>query len=314
MRILFCGSGSFAVPVLRAVLATGHEVAGIVTAPARPAGRGGRLRPTPVFEAAGAAGLEATECEDINAADVVEGFRSLDLEAICVADFGQMIRRAVRDTASVDTFNLHASLLPALRGAAPVNWAIIRGHKRTGVTTFSLVDEMDAGGIYVQAAAEIAPDETAVELKARLAEIGVQAVVETLDMLASGTGRPREQDHSQATAAPLMTKADGQVDFAADAQTVRNRIHGTWAWPGARAVLRRAAGHDVDVVLARAAAEAGPAGEPGRLDEQLRVETGGGRLRVLEVTPAGKRLMSWRDFVNGYHPAGGDSFVPAEGR
>ena len=312
MRILFCGSGEFAVPSLRAVMATDHELAGVVTQPARPAGRGGGLRPTPVFAAAAAAELDTTTCDDINAPAVVRRIGALKLDAICVVDFGQMIRQSVRATAAA-AFNLHASLLPALRGAAPVNWAIIRGHSRTGVTTFRLVDEMDAGPIYVQTAADIRPGATAGELKARLADLGARAVVETLDVLSAGGPAPSEQDHTRATRAPRMTKADGLVDFAADARTARNLIHGTWPWPGARALLLRAAGPDVDVVLARAAAEAGPPGRPGRLDDQLRIETGGGRLEVLEIKPAGKRLMGWRDFVNGYSPAGGDRFVRPEG-
>jgi len=206
MRILFCGSGEFAVPSLRAVMATDHELAGVVTKPARPAGRGGGLRPTPVFAAAAAAGLDTTTCDDINAPAVVRRISALKLDAICVVDFGQMIGQAVRATAAA-AFNLHASLLPALRGAAPVNWAIIRGHSRTGVTTFRLVDEMDAGPIYVQTAADIRPGTTAGELKARLADIGARAVVETLGVLSAGGPDPSEQDHTRATRAPRMTKA-----------------------------------------------------------------------------------------------------------
>ena len=253
---------------------------------------------------------------------VIGGFFSPSVKAIqaakpdvlCVVDFGQMIGRAVRELAPHQTFNLHGSILPALRGAAPINWAIINGDPRTGLTTFRVVGPMDAGPIYLTCETDIRPDETAEDLKARLAALGAQLVCETLDLLASGQAQPREQDHSLKTLAPKLTKADGQLDFATDAASIRNRIHGTWPWPGGQTRLQRACGKTVDVVIARAAATEGDAGQdaPGAFTDDLTVQTGQGRLAIAEIKPAGKKLMPFADFVNGYRVAPGDRFVTIE--
>lgn len=310
MRVVFCGSGDFAVPSLKAISGGDHEVVAVITQPPRQAGRGRRLRPTAVAEAARRSGLDVTECEDVNAGGIVAFLRGLRPEAICVVDFGQFIRSAARGAAGLGAFNLHGSLLPELRGAAPVNWAIIRGYKRTGVTTFSLVDRMDAGGIYLQADTQIDPGQTTCDLAARLGRIGADVVCQTLGLLAGGNTQTRDQDESLATFAPRLTKADGAIDFSADAGTVRNLIHGTWPWPGGRAIVKRAEGPDVNVVIARAeATDDEPQGEPGCLDKDLMVATGRGRLRIVEIQPAGKRLMTWRDFVNGYRLSEGDHMV-----
>ena len=310
MKVVFCGSGSFAVPSLKALLASAHEVVGIITQPARPAGRGGHLRPTPVTQAAEQAGRQAIQCPDINSLEGVETVAGLGGEVIAVADFGQLIRRPVRKLPPAGAFNLHASLLPELRGAAPINWAIIRGYKTTGVTSFRLVAQMDAGDIYLQQAAPIDPAETAEELRSRLAEIGAAVMVQTVDLLVGGQARPRKQDESKATLAPLLSKSDGLLDWSADAETIRNRVHGTWPWPGARTCLRRGDGREVDVLLARALVADGPArGPAGQIDGEGAVATGSGRLRILEIQPAGKRVMTWRDFVNGYRAKEGEAFI-----
>lgn len=310
MRVIFCGSGDFAVPSLRAISAGDHEVVAVITQPPRKAGRGRKLRGTPAAAAAKELNLSVRECQDINAAQMLTFLRGLRPDVICVADFGQFIRSAARGVAGLGAFNLHGSLLPELRGAAPVNWAVIRGHKRTGLTTFSLVDRMDAGGIYLQAEVEIDPDETADQLGARLAHIGASVVCQTLGLLAGGNTETRDQDESLATLAPRLTKADGAIDFSSDARTVRNLIHGTWPWPGGRAIVKRAEGPGVNVVIARVeATDDVPQGEPGRLNNDLMVATGRGRLRIVEIQPAGKRLMTWRDFVNGYRLSEGDHMV-----
>jgi methionyl-tRNA formyltransferase len=230
-----------------------------------------------------------------------------------VVDFGQMIRRAARRAVGV-AFNLHASLLPALRGAAPVNWAIIRGHATTGVTTFRLVDSLDAGPIFVQRSTPISPEETAEELRDRLAALGAEAVAETLAMVAAA-GRPVEQDHARATSAPKLTKADGRIDFSADAAQIVRRIHGTWPWPGGQARYVSPAGRNVEVIIARAAVAAGTAGETGECGAvcpDLTVSAGAGRVRIIQIKPAGGRLMEFRAFVNGYRVGVGARFVAAE--
>ncbi|MFA6133838.1 MAG: methionyl-tRNA formyltransferase [Phycisphaerae bacterium] len=312
MRVIFCGSGGFAVPSLRAIFGSRHELAGIITQPARPAGRGGKLRATPVAVAAQEAGRAVIECPDINADEGIATVGALGGEVIAVADYGQLIRKAVRRIPPRGAFNLHGSLLPELRGAAPVNWAIIRGCRRTGVTTFALVGKMDAGDIYLQQATEICPQETAEELKARLAEIGAGLMIQTLDLLESGQAVGRKQDESLATLAPILQKSDGLVDWAADSRTIANRIHGTWPWPGGQATFVKTGGKSVPVVLARAeAVEGQAASEGGIVQGDGSISCGTGRLRILEIQPAGKRLMAWRDFVNGYRVVAGDRFISA---
>ncbi|HDZ21737.1 hypothetical protein LCGC14_0284990 [marine sediment metagenome] len=313
MKVVFFGSGTFAVPSLQAA-ASAHEIVRIVTQRARPAGRGGKMRPTPVATAAEQMGREVVECGDVNSAEAVEAVAACGADVICVADFGQRVHRPMREAARLGALNVHGSILPALRGAAPVNWAIIRGLERTGVTTFRLVDEMDAGAIYLIKETAIEPGETAEQLKARLAELGAEAICETLDGLAAGSLEATEQDHTKATRAPKLKKSDGRIDWRADAKTIRDLIHGAWPWPGGQAVLARQAGGDVAVVIARATVEdvGGGGQSPGMFDDELRVRTGGGRLRIDQIKPAGKRLMAWADFVNGYRIALGDRFVEVE--
>ena len=313
MRIVYCGSGGFGIPTLRA-LAGGHEVAGVFTQPPRRAGRGGKGRPTAVGEAAEGLGLAVEAVEDINDPARVAAIVALSADAMVVADFGQMIRAPAREAVGLAAINLHGSLLPELRGAAPANWAIIRGHAATGVTVFRLVDRMDAGPIFAARRTEIAPDETADDLERRLAELGVEAVAEALEMLAAG-GEPTDQDDSKATAAPRLKKSDGLIDLSAGAVAVRNLIHGTWPWPGARAKYVPAEGKAVEVQIARAAAVEGAAapGQPGEILPDLTVATGGGRLEIIQIKPAGRRLMAWRDFANGYRAGPGAKFTAAAG-
>ena len=306
MRIAYFGSGTFSVPSLRAVLNTDHEVVGVYTQPARRAGRGGHVTPTPVARAARQAGRDVIECAEINSEEAVAGLRRLALDVICVVDFGQLIGRSVMGTARLGAVNLHGSLLPALRGAAPVNWALIRGLERTGVTTFRIVEAMDAGPIYLQATTEVEPEETAEELKARLASLGAETVCRTLELLAAGPAEAREQDHAQATPAPRLKKADGVIDWSAGAETICNLIRGTWPWPGGQTSVHRAEGRDVPVAIAAARPDEGARAEAGVLDEDLCISAGEGRVRVVRLRPAGKRLMEWRDFVNGYRLRAGD--------
>ena len=294
------------------------------------------MRHTPLAQAATAAGLRVLEIEKINRPEGVAAIAELKPEVIAVVAFGQMVRAQVRDLAPLGAFNLHASLLPELRGAAPINWAVIRGYKRTGVTTFSLVDALDAGPMYVQAAMDVSVEETVEDLKPLLAAIGAKAVCETLDLLAGGRAMPQPQDDSKATLAPMLKKTDGMIDWKAPAETIRNLIHGTWPWPAAQAVFQHADAPDkqIQVDIARVRVDPGamlPSAEacratvalsghafkggslapmaPGTVTADLTVAAGEGRLQILRIQPAGKRVMEWRDFVNGYRVRPGDRFV-----
>jgi len=315
MRVVFCGSGEFAVPSFKAIYRGGYQLAGVLTQPARKAGRGGKLRSTPIAVAADELSVEVTPCENINADESLAMLEALAPDVIAVVDFGQIIGPKARAVSTIDTINLHGSLLPALRGAAPVNWAIIRGYETTGVTTFSLVGPVDAGAMIARVETQIAPGERADELKSRLADMGAELMCKTLDLLASGKAEYVEQDHSQATHAPIMTKSDGVIDWTADAESVVNLVHGAWPWPGGQATLKRGGGKECPLVIARAEVASGAAmSAPGMLDEDLCVSTGSGWIRILELKPAGKRLMSFKDFANGYRLAAGDCFLMREDR
>lgn len=319
MRIVFCGSGDFGIPTLRALVSSSHQVTGVYTQPPRPAGRGGKERPTPVSEASGGLGLPVWAVQDINDPACVEAIRQSHPDIVLVVDFGQKIGPEICAAAVHGAVNLHGSLLPELRGAGPVNWAIIRGYVETGVTTFRIVEKMDAGVMFVRRATPIRPDETAEELRHRLSELGCEAVLETLGELAAGWSGGQEQDPAKATKAPRLKKTDGVIHWTADAVSIRNRIHGTWPWPGAQAEFVCPSGKKVPVLIARAAVQedllgpatssSPPGGEPGSLGKDLSVATGKGRLVIRQIKPAGGRLMNWQDFVNGHRVSPGASFL-----
>ena len=206
-----------------------------------------------------------------------------------------------------DTINLHFSILPKLRGAAPVQWSIIRGYEKTGVSVFSLVDKMDAGDIYTTVETEIHPGERADCLFERLDEIGKLAVLETLEMIESGNASTTAQDESAATFAPKLVKEDGHLDFSLSATEIANRIHGTWPWPGGHAVFHHTGGKTQEVIIEAVRVADGETGNSGTVDEDLMISTG--RLEIVELKPSGKRLMDWKAFCNGYRVAAGDLFT-----
>ena len=307
MRVIFIGSGTFATKTFDALLLSGHDVLAAVTQPPRRAGRGAKLRTTPIESVAEDAGVEVYSCPNINADSSIAYLRNKKPDVLCVAEFGQFLGSAVRQLAPLGAFNLHSSLLPELRGAAPVNWALIHGMKKTGVTTFSMVGKMDAGAIYLSAELDIEPEERADELRERLGQIGADVVLQTLELLGSGSARPRPQDDSKATFAPLLKKNDGFLNFAIPAEHIVWKVRGMWPWPGARAVFGHTEARAIPITIARARVGEGPAkSRVGALDEDLCVSTGLGRLQIVEIKPAGKRLMTWRDFVNGYRVSPGD--------
>lgn len=312
MRLLFFGSGEFGVPTLRN-LQQNHEIAAVVTQPDRPSGRGRKLTPTPVSEWARELGLEVMAVEDVNEPTVVRQLLDHQAELGVVLAFGQKIGPEFRDGIPGGCINAHASLLPKYRGAAPVQWALIRGERETGVTVFKLVHRMDAGPILATRRTSPKPEETADELHDRLAGIAVDAVRGALELYAADPNPPGEpQDDAAATKAPKLRKEDGFLEFAKPAVELAHFICGMWDWPGARCGFsggRESKGEEV--VIARARVAEGLAADlpPGRLDSRLLLATGDGMLELLEIKPAGGRLMTWPDFVNGRHVRPGDRFT-----
>ncbi len=316
MRVVFFGSGDFGIPTFRWLREEGHEVLAVVSQPDRPAGRGKGLQKTPMREYAEGEGVRALTPADVNVAEVVSELRGMGAELGYVAAFGQKIGREILGMFPVGIVNLHGSRLPALRGAAPVQRAVMNGDAETGVTIFRLVEKMDAGPILAQRRTGIGVDETADELLQRLARIGCDCLDGALKRLAANPSDPGDpQDESRVTVAPKLKKADGFVDFGEPAAVVAARINGLWSWPGAACRFVSADGkRDEVVVLARArpAEAAGRGGEPGVVGVVLTVGTGKGELEILEIKPAGGKLMDWRSFVNGRHVKPGDRFVRIE--
>ena len=307
-------SGDFAIPTLRSLLDRGHELPLVVTQPDRGSGRGRKVQCTATKAKALELGLEVLATPNINDPEIVERLRSLKADVGLAIAFGQKIGTEVRGVFAHDCINLHASLLPKYRGAAPFQWCVINGDEETGVTTFRLVDRMDAGPIYVQRRTMLRAQERACELHDRLAAIGVDAVHATLEIFASNPGfEPVPQDDTLATRAPKIAKEDGHVRFDQPAAVLVNKINGLWDWPGARCeFVSKATGKSETVILAmaRLGASDKPAEKPGTVDFRRQVATADQYLEILEVKPSGGRLMPFEDYVNGRRIQPGDLFTP----
>jgi methionyl-tRNA formyltransferase len=291
--VLFYGTPAFAVPTLQALLAR-HAVVGVVTQPDRPAGRGQRARASAVKAVAVQRGLPVLQPERLRDPEWPERLGALAPDVAVVVAFGQILPSRVLEIPPRGSINVHASLLPRYRGAAPIAWAIIRGAGETGVTTFRMDAGMDTGPVLLQRATGIGPEETAGELAARLAGLGAEVLLETLDRLDAIT--PVPQDGTQATPAPRLRKADGALDWARPARELAARIRGVNPWPGARTCV--AGGR---LLIWRARTRTGT-GEPGVLipvGSSLLVGTGEGLLEPVEVQPENRRAMSWEAFLRG---------------
>jgi len=320
MRVLFFGSGDFAVPTFRSIREDGHEIVTAVTQPDKPRGRGQDASPTPVKRAAMEYGIPVISPANVNDPSVVDQLLALRAELAYVAAFGQKIGSRLLTGFPVGIVNLHASLLPELRGAAPIQWAVIRGYQETGVTVFRLVEKMDAGSILVQRRTDIGAAETADELHDRLARIGCDAVRAILEQLSRDPMTPGvPQDHARATLAPKLKKTDGWIRFGCPMRELSCRIRGLWSWPGAQCRFVSGDGsRDEIVTIARAVpyegrvTAAAASNECGRITPMMSVQVLGGEITILQVKPANGRLMGWQDFVNGRHVKPGDRFVAIE--
>jgi methionyl-tRNA formyltransferase len=293
VRIVFLGSGSFAIPSLEALLDAGHVVAAVVTQPDREKGRGQALAPPPTKPVAEGHGLAVLQPPRVRDPEAQEALRRLAPELQVVVAFGQILPRSVIDIAPRGAVNVHASLLPKLRGAAPIQWAIANGETETGVTTMLIDEGLDTGPTLLSRATPIGPEETAAELEPRLARMGAELLLETVRGLEEGTIQPVPQDHSRATLAPLLKKEDGRIDWSLPAARVASRARGFHPWPGAFTFDE---GRLVKVLRAREAAGAGEAAEPGTATAVgpggVTVACGGGTsVRLVEVQPESRRAM-----------------------
>lgn len=312
MRIVFFGAGEFGLPTLESLRGGSIDIALVVTQPDRKAGRGRHTSPTPINQKAAELRLPVTAVANVNEPEFIDRLATCKADVGVVIDFGQKVGPAARGAFRGGCINLHGSLLPLYRGAAPVQWAVIRGETNTGVTVFKLVDRMDAGPILSTRELAIDQRETAAELHNRLAALGPPAVWDALRMFENDRvpdGTP--QNDTMATKAPKFTKQDGRIDFDDIAETIARRIRGLWTWPGAACrFIATNPSRDETVTIARAIAITGSPSPPtpGVLDDDLRVFAREGCIEILEIKPQSGKLMTWRDFVNGRRAKPGDQF------
>jgi len=300
MRLVFLGSPAFAVPTLERLVESGVRVLEVVTQPDRPRGRGQQAAAPPVKQAALRLGLPVYQPERARRPEAVDRLRTLEPDAMVVVGYGQIIPQVVIDIPRLGIINVHASLLPKYRGAAPVQWAIANGETHTGVTTMRIDAGLDTGDLLLTAETEIGPSETAVELGARLAAMGADLLICTLEGLEADSLIARKQDPAEATYAPLLKKEDGRIDWALPAEAIHNRVRGFQPWPGAYTAFR---GQTLRIWRSHPAAASCLAGlAAGRLSAAtpLVVSCGRGALELIEVQLEGRRRMSAADFANGH--------------
>jgi methionyl-tRNA formyltransferase len=302
MELIFLGTPAFAVPTLECVLAAGHRVLAVFTQPDRPKGRGAQLNPSPVKEAALRLGLPLHQPERVRRPEVVERLKQMRPDAMVVVGYGQIIPQTIIDIPPRGIINVHASLLPKYRGAAPIQWAIANGEKRTGVTTMQIDAGLDTGDILMKWSTEIGPEEDALQLGARLAEAGAQLLVQTLH----DNPRPLKQDAAEATYAPILKKEDGVIDWNWPATKIFNRIRGFLPWPGAYSFFRGQLFH----IWKSRVASGGANGIPGQITvagKRLLIACGqGSALEPIEVQVEGRKRMTAEAFLNGQHLRAGE--------
>lgn len=311
MKLVFCGTPSFTVPTFNAALRAGHEIALAVTQPDRASGRGLQTVAPPVKDAAMAAGVPVVQPEKIkNNTEFRAQLEAIAPDAILVVAYGRIIPKWMLDLPRFGNLNLHGSLLPKYRGAAPIQWAVANGEPVTGVTTMHLDEGLDTGDILMQREMVIAPDQTAADLYPLLAEMGAALMVETLEGIAAGTISPTKQDDALATLAPILTRDDGRMDFTQPAMTIYNRWRGFQPWPGAWTRLsgRKLLAHRL-MPLEPSALIGSPHG-PGviRVErDRLYIRCSGGTwLELVEVQMEGKKRMPAAEFLRGYPLKTGD--------
>ena len=308
MNLVFCGTPRFAVPTLERLAEVGHTIPLVVTQPDRPRGRGMELAFSPVKQSAVGLGLDIIQPQAIkNNAEFRDRLTAIAPDAIIVVGYGRIIPQWMIDLPRFGNLNLHASLLPKYRGAAPIQWAIANGESVTGVTTMRIDAGLDTGDILLQQELAIKLTDTSETVAPKLAAAGAELMAETLTRLSQGTVRPTSQDNSKATLAPILTKEDGRMDFNRSAEELSNRFRGFQPWPGAFTTFKAKTLQARSVQPTRWEQKLAP-GEIAVDGSRLLVGCAGGgsTLELLEVQLEGKRRMTASEFINGYRPRSGD--------
>jgi methionyl-tRNA formyltransferase len=300
-NLVFCGTPQFAVPTLQKLVEAGFNVRLVLTQPDRPKGRGLGLMASPVKQTAERLGLPIYQPEKIKQNDELRAkLDQIAPAAIIVVGYGRIIPNWMLELPRYGNINLHASLLPKYRGAAPIQWAIAKGERVTGVTTMRIDEGLDTGDILLQKDLAILDEDTAETLSPRLAAIGADLMIETLRGLAEGTVSSRRQEDKEATLAPILKKEDGRIDFSRSAKEIYNRLRGFLPWPGAFTTFR---GKTLSVTAAKPSEEQAPQAQLLVSDDRVLVGCGDSTaLQLLEIQPEGKKRISARDFIHGYRP------------
>ncbi|REK22627.1 MAG: methionyl-tRNA formyltransferase [Planctomycetota bacterium] len=317
MRIVMMGTGGYAVPTFEALLESSHDVTALVTK-ALPSGK--RPPPNPMRTVAEARGVPILDPVDVNDPAAHPSLVALQPELFVVCDYGRILSPQVLALAPHGGINLHASLLPKYRGAAPINWALYHGETVTGNTVLHMTPRVDGGPCVAQNRVDIGPEENAVELEQRLARLGAPLVLQVVEAIAAGHLEPIEQDRASVTRAPRLKKSDGDIDWTRTAEQIFNQIRALKPWPGTFTHWHREGAEPLRLSVPAAQVVSGEAisgtagAAPGQIlevGERLLVATGDGVLALVELQPAGKRVLSTAEFLNGYRVQAGDRFGPA---
>ena len=309
MVVVFFGTPHFAVPTLRRLLDSSHSVAGVITQPDRPRGRGQKITHAPVKALALERGIPVYQPDRLKPAEVADTLRGWGADLGVVAAYGRIIPEQLLTIPRLGMVNVHASLLPKYRGAAPVHRAVINGDSQTGVTIMRVVKELDAGSMFAQVTRPIGPDETSDVVESALADMGAELLLTIVEQLASGNAREEPQDETQATYASRLTKEEGLIDWTRSASDIHNRVRGLYPWPHAYTFFK---GTRLIILRSEVADAGASATSPGTIlratSEAIHVATGDGELAILEVQPEGRRAMRAHDFLLGHRLATGETF------
>lgn len=309
MNIIFMGTPGFAIPSLTMLIASDNTIAGVVTQPDRPSGRGKKLTPPPVKTLALQHALPVLQPERVKEENVIQWLRSKKPDLIVVVAFGQILPPKILKIPSYGCINLHTSLLPQYRGAAPINWALINGEKKTGVSTILMNEWMDTGDIFLQMETKIEEKEDALTLSNRLSTLGAKLLLKTISQLKRGGLTPTPQNHSKVTYAPLLKKDDGHIDWRKNAQAIHSQIRGTLPWPGAFTYLDK----KLLKIFNSVVIDEENRGSPGKIfqvgAEGIKVATGKECLLLTEVQLQGRKRMNAAEFIKGHPVPTGTSLL-----
>lgn len=297
MKTVFMGTPEFAVPSLKALIESGEEVVAVVTQTDKPKGRGLEVISPPTKVLSEKHSIPVLQPQKIRTDEFFNNIKNLNPDLICVVAYGKILPKNILDIPPYGCINVHASLLPKYRGAAPINWAIIRGERVTGITTMKMDEGMDTGDMLLKREMTIDDEDTGETLSGKLSEMGAEVLIETIKLLKEGRLNPIPQDHSQATYAPMLKKEDGNIDWKKSAEEIRNLIRGTLPWPGAYTTLE---GKLLKIYKARATKDSGRPGEVIKSNSEiLRAATGIGALDILEIQIEGGKRLQTEAFLRG---------------